>query len=103
MKFLTLLLSLIVLTLTIVPCCALEKDADQLSLKALQQHTQKDEDCCKDCSPFYVCGTCVGFTINNFLSPTFTIYLRPVKHDSAYLTVELPQIPVVIWQPPQLS
>ncbi|WP_367868348.1 DUF6660 family protein [Pedobacter sp. WC2423] len=103
-KFLTLLLSLIVLTLTIVPCCAVEKEdcTEQISVKTAQQ-TEKNEDCCKDCSPFYVCGTCVGFTISNSLAPTFVIYLRAVKHDSIYLTVELPQIHAVIWQPPQLS
>jgi len=105
-KFLLLFLCLIVFTLTIVPCCALEESDNSLqktSAKTEQQHkcTAKDDDCCKDCSPFYVCGTCAGFTINNYLAPVFTVYFRSVQHESAYLTVELPQISSVIWQPPQ--
>ncbi|MGY0035670.1 hypothetical protein [Pedobacter sp. NJ-S-72] len=95
------------LALTTVPCCALEKvdsDSHQVSPKA-EEHkcAENDDNCCKDCSPFYVCGTCVGFTINSNLAPTFTVYLRSVKHESVYLTVELPQILSVIWQPPKLS
>jgi hypothetical protein len=106
-KFISLFLCLLVFTLTAVPCCALERsDAGVQQMPAKEeQHkcTEKDDDCCKDCSPFYVCGTCVGFTINSYLAPAFIVYFRTVKHESIYLIIELLQNHSVIWQPPQLG
>ena len=66
-KSIALLLSIIVLALTTVPCCALEErdtHAHQKEQKKEQHQCseQQKNECCKDCSPFYVCGTCIGFT-----------------------------------------
>ncbi|WP_394340871.1 hypothetical protein [Pedobacter nutrimenti] len=86
-----------------MPCCALEKNDVQHQQQKPDKHSEKAEDCCKCCSPFYVCGTCIGFTINSFSLLSFALILKPVQHDSIYLPVELSQIPQVIWQPPKLS
>ena len=105
-KFLALLLSVIVLTLTTVPCCALEDNeahSHQFSEEKHDKCPEKDDDCCKDCSPFYVCGTCVGFTISNLPVLTFVIHLKPLQHNNIYIPVELPQMSYAIWQPPKLG
>jgi len=68
------------------------------------QCPEKDNDCCKDCSPFYVCGRCTGFTVTKFkLFISAAVTIRPIVQNGIYLSAELPQILIPIWQPPQLS
>lgn len=70
----------------------------------MNHHCEEGEsECHSFCSPFYVCGTCVGFTVANFSPFTFIIYLRTAQHNSVYLPVELAQMTFSIWQPPKLS
>lgn len=106
MKSIALLLSFIVLMLTATPCCAFEAEGDH-GQDSLQKEKHADDqqsgDCCKDCSPFYVCGTCIGFTFNTQQAITFTVMLKTVMHNTAYVPVELPLIPLAIWQPPKLA
>jgi len=106
-KFLVLLLSAIVLTLTVVPCCAFEENESHAHKASTEEKHNKcsedDDDCCKSCSPFYVCGTCAGFTVNQLPLLTFVIYLKPVQHNDVYIPVELHQMPHSIWQPPKLG
>jgi hypothetical protein len=103
-RFIALFLSFIVFTLTISPCCAIED-----SKRHTNESRQKDEcdkqsdDCCKDCSPFYVCGTYIGFTLIYQQAVTLNLPIQPVKHNTAYIPVKLPVIPLAIWQPPKLS
>ena len=99
-KFIALLLSVVVLTLTSVPCCGMQKNSTEQY--NAQDHSKDEDDCGQSCSPFYSCNTCIGFTISNYLKESFAINLRPVLHNSIYLTVELPQTTSSIWQPPQL-
>ncbi|TCC82697.1 hypothetical protein [Pedobacter hiemivivus] len=105
MKFLALFLSIVVITLTITPCCALEvaeTHAHETAQKENHECNEKSDECCKDCSPFYVCGTCIGFIFTSEQVLTFAIQLKPVQHNTAYIPVGLPIIPTVIWQPPKL-
>lgn len=98
---------MIVLALTAVPCCALEDSQSHVhersENKKADKSTDKEDGCCKECSPFYVCGTCTGFTISKYSPLTFAIYLNPIQHSTAYPPVALPVIPVTIWQPPKIS
>ncbi|HKG06684.1 MAG TPA: hypothetical protein VKB19_09520 [Pedobacter sp.] len=106
MKFIALFLVVIVLTLTITPCCALEgTESHAHEMKEKQKHEceEQSDDCCKECSPFYVCGTCIGFTFSAQLYIGFTMVLKPVQHNTAYVPFKLPVIPPAIWQPPKLS
>lgn len=106
-KFLTLLLSIIVLTLTTVPCCALEQRDSHAHQKVQEkehgQCPEQENECCKDCSPFYVCGTCIGFTATTQTLIVFTISIKPVQHNTFYLPIALSPISTLIWQPPKLS
>jgi hypothetical protein len=102
-----LLLSLIVLTLTTVPCCAVEDNEAQVHKSSQKEKHDKcsedQDDCCKNCSPFYVCGTCIGFTLNSQTVFTFIIHLKPIQHNSIFIPVELAPLSFSIWQPPKLS
>jgi hypothetical protein len=106
-KFLALLLSVVVLTLTTVPCCPFEENATHVhETSSEEKHDkcpEKNDDCCKSCSPFYVCGSCIGFTINNIPALTFVIHLKPIQHNYIYIPVELRQMSSSIWQPPKLG
>lgn len=103
-KFIALFLSIIVVSLTAMPCCTLEERQSHAH-EITQKHecSEQDDDCCKDCSPFYVCGTCIGFTFTTQQVVSFAIPLKPVQHNTIYIPVELQAIPVSIWQPPKLS
>ena len=99
-----LLLSVIVLTLTAVPCCAFEGGEGHVhKAEQAEKHacSEQDDDCCKDCSPFYVCGTCIGFTITAQQVITFTIPVKALQHNTTYVSAELPIILVSIWEPPK--
>ncbi|WP_158798645.1 DUF6660 family protein [Pedobacter sp. L105] len=103
MKILALLLSIMVLTLTAVPCCKAEGNPAHHHDQKANKNTEEKEDCCKNCSPFYVCASCVGFTISNYSIIGFTVYLKLIKHNFSHLTAELTQPPSRLWQPPRLS
>uniref|UniRef100_UPI0037434D6B DUF6660 family protein n=1 Tax=Pedobacter schmidteae TaxID=2201271 RepID=UPI0037434D6B len=103
MKLFALFLSIFVFVLTTVPCCALESNEAHHQEQKPDTCSEDGNDCCKCCSPFYVCGTCVGFTINSYSILSFAVIIKPVQHNSIYLTVEPNQIPTIIWQPPKLS
>jgi len=105
-KIPALLLAIVIATLTITPCCALEgseSHAHETMQKETHECSEQNDDCCKDCSPFYVCGTCVGFTFTTQRAITFTIHVRSVKHNTVHIPIELPLIAFPIWQPPKLS
>jgi hypothetical protein len=105
-RFIALFLSIIVFTLTISPCCALgdsKRPAEESTLKEQKECDKQSGDCNKGCSPFYVCGTCTGFTLTKQHVVTLTIPIQTVKHDTAYIPFKLPLIPLAIWQPPKLS
>ena len=106
MKFIALFLSIIVLALTINPCCALEgteAHGHETMQKDKHECGEKADDCCKDCSPFYVCGTCIGFTLSVQKSISFAIPLSAVKHNTLYIPTALTLVPFSVWQPPKLS
>jgi hypothetical protein len=100
-------LCFIVLALTVMPCCACEKESPELEAtgKNLSQRTDTEkDDCCKDCSPFYVCGSCTGFVLLSQIPVVAPCYpVKEVAKNGFYLTKKLPEIDLIIWQPPQLS
>jgi hypothetical protein len=106
-KLIALLLSVVVLTLTLVPCCALENSdahASYTKQKATAHKcTEEDDDCCKNCSPFYTCGTCPGFTVANAQVLLLVSVTKPVQHNSVYFYNPPAEVPSSIWQPPKLS
>jgi hypothetical protein len=90
-----------------VPCCVLEESeghAHKTEQKETEHKcTEENDDCCKDCSPFYVCGTCIGFTFPIFAAFAFVVPFKALQHDTVYVPVELPMVTTPIWQPPKLS
>ncbi|HTM98241.1 MAG TPA: DUF6660 family protein [Pedobacter sp.] len=103
MKKLAYLLSLVVMILSIAPCCALEDHSKQTKTAVgLKKQTSPTEDCCQDCSPFYTCGGCSGFMTSPLIG--FSIQLQaviPAHFNNAYLQSFADGIRPNIWQPPK--
>lgn len=103
MKWLTVILSIWVLVLSVVPCCEVRQEDEPTEQTAAQsQKDYPDDDCESPCSPFCSCQTCPGFIIPvsvglpvivGQLLPLLRVEFRPLLPVSVVLS---------IWQPPQL-
>ncbi|WP_129714862.1 hypothetical protein [Pedobacter sp. SYP-B3415] len=105
MKFLALFLSLIVVVLTVTPCCALEEPdyhVHETRISKTNGCNEQSADCCSTCSPFYVCCSGAGllFSATLNLHPLFQPEL--MQHGAGYIPSTLPLVSLAIWQPPQL-
>ena len=103
-KIICFILSLSVLVLSAVPCCADDYCNDELKTEqsCTEHQDRNDHNDYNGCSPFITCGTCTGFTFAktdyNFQPITrvqskFILYQQ--GFDENYF--------VEIWQPPKLS
>ncbi|WP_414693525.1 DUF6660 family protein [Pedobacter sp.] len=100
MKLVSFVLAILVLVLSAAPCC---KNNCCIDDKTAQKTSSHDNNCNGNCSPFFACGNCSGFSINFQLEEIKAPLLQqPPQHFAQYIdrltTVSLP-----IWQPPQLS
>jgi hypothetical protein len=99
------LLSIIVLFLSTVPCSAYSKHSECNVEKNCKNDSHScGNDCNGKCSPFYACGSCVGFTITQTsllisekLEFTTTEILQPISYDKFVDSSFFCKI----WQPPK--
>ena len=105
-KLLCLLLSFYVMLLSLKPCCSDNdcRDNKDVSKKELSRNASSKEKECQGCSPFFTCGSCVGF----ILAKPFTSSLKPIaetpaKIYGAYQQPYVQQVSLSIWQPPKLG
>lgn len=100
MKFLTVILALLVIVLSVMPCCFEDACATD---EVLTEQTDSHDIDAEACSPFYSCAACIGFTVSDFAverTIPVTYITKPIaifKQD--YLT----PFPHAIWQPPKVS
>ena len=72
MKIMVSVLSFIVVVLSIVPCYAYHGDTRFQIETQHEEHSGKcDDKCDGNCSPFYSCGTCMGFISELIMSLCF--------------------------------
>ncbi|OXA92067.1 DUF6660 family protein [Flavobacterium hercynium] len=107
MKILVTILSFIVLLLSTVPCSAFTKH----SKCSVEKNCENDShDCGKECngkcSPFYSCGTCVGFTINSnsvIITEKLEFIIEEAQQTLSYNKFVDSSFFCKIWQPPKTS
>ena len=58
-KWIVLFLSLLVMAGSLIPCCPADNCQDEKS-SMLSSHPEEEQES-GSCSPFFTCGTCVGF------------------------------------------
>lgn len=107
MKTWSILLSFLVLLLSTVPCSAFESNSKcTLDIKCEKESHKCGNDCTGKCSPFYTCGSCVGFAMS-----TATVAKAQKKfsinsdktHDIDIVTITNSCFNGAIWQPPKFS
>lgn len=107
MKIRVKILSFIVLFLSTVPCSAYAKHSECVIEKSCNEHSQEcGDECNGKCSPFYACGTCVGFIIN--YSTFFDVEKSDFNSDIIIATLSYDKFVdssyiCKIWQPPKTS
>jgi hypothetical protein len=104
-KLLCLIFSFYVLLLSAKPCCS-DNDCQgeisgkkELAGKTSSRHTE-----CPGCSPFFTCGSCVGFILTKPL--TITLPLISESYFKLYYVYQQPHLEKValsIWLPPKIS
>lgn len=107
MKTFATIVLFIVLFLSTVPCTAYAKHSEcGIEINCEKDSHDCGNDCNGKCSPFYSCGTCVGFTLNltsslfsKSLDFTTNEIVQPISYnkfvDSSFICK--------IWQPPKIS
>jgi hypothetical protein len=99
-KFISAILSLYILALTIVPCCLFDNCPEDKT-EQFANHEQGDDDF-GVCSPFFNCEGCAVATVN---AQSIRFELNPVLSTPVYAGYRLPSLPEAdfdFWQPPQL-
>lgn len=104
-KFLCLLISFYVVLLSAKPCCADRECQEQSSVKKEQaRKTSSKEKECQGCSPFFSCGSCVGFIVAKPVTHTLAFVAEnEVRSYAPYEQAGFKEISLAIWQPPQLG
>jgi len=94
-----------VILLSAKPCCSDKDCGEQVSVKKeLAGKTSPKEKECQGCSPFFSCGSCVGFIVSKPVTHTLAFVAEiAVRSYVGYLQPNLKEISLAIWQPPQLG
>jgi hypothetical protein len=79
-KWIILFLSVLVMAGSLIPCCPADNCGDELAASALT-HPEEESDS-GNCSPFFTCGTCVGFVHQIPLLSIQTCLLQVQEHKS---------------------
>jgi hypothetical protein len=104
-KLLCFILSIYVILLSTKPCCT-DNDCQGKELIKREQvgkmPTKEKE--CPGCSPFFTCGTCIGFIITKPFKLDLELVTEPrIKQYACYQQLFIQQVYLSIWQPPQLG
>ncbi|RYE14445.1 MAG: hypothetical protein EOP45_19620 [Sphingobacteriaceae bacterium] len=71
---------------------------------AIKKEPLSEEKECQGCSPFFSCGSCVGFIVAKPVMHTLTFVAeKVVRTYASYQQPNLKEISLAIWQPPQSS
>ena len=101
MKVIAFILSAYFLFLFAFPCCSFDNCPEE---KAKQEanHEKGDGDC-GNCSPFFTCTGCSGFTLS-FENTNLEIVPAFLPHQYAgFILSSIPDVHYDFWQPPKLG
>ncbi len=110
MKYLSLMLSISVLLLSVMPCC-IEDKCMSIRSETVETETTVCANSCNDCpdnsynccSPFLHCNTCSGFPEARHYKPLRIVTNLIADYESVYIVRDnLPDFISSIWQPPQI-
>jgi len=100
-KIFTFIFAFYILLLSTVPCCAVD-NCNEPTEQSNSNNTHKHDDDCKNCSPFALCGNCVGFTITTKYNQLDTPKLLTDTDFPQYTQLYFPQYISSFWKPPKI-
>lgn len=71
MKLVVFFISFLVLSLSSLPCCLLEEMGENTLCIENPSNSEDDHSGNEACSPFFNCGSCTGFAIQEYIEITF--------------------------------
>jgi hypothetical protein len=100
MKVFAFILSAYLVFLFAIPCCSFDNCPEDKT--AQQANHEKGDSDCGNCSPFFTCTGCSGFTVsfeitNLELAPAFS-----GQQFAGYILRSIPDVHYDFWQPPKL-
>jgi hypothetical protein len=101
-KLFSLIFAFYILLLSAVPCCAVGNCNDEIG-QTQSGTTHKHNDDCKNCSPFALCGNCLGFAISTTIFQVDIPQQLTRQFFPGYKQSYLPQYISSFWQPPKLG
>ena len=97
MKLISFILAFYVLLCAAIPCCADDDCAGTVKTE------KKGGDCKGDCSPFFACGNCCGFSINvQQIAVTPITVFKKTSYSEFYISAHSDYYHS-FWQPPRLG
>ncbi len=106
MKFITLILSIYLFTLSAIPCADIE--SENIARIVANDSQEKDNHSHKDndlCSPFCICNCCGQVTLNYVaaINYDFPVKIEEIKSSNSFYTSAFySNFYGSIWQPPQI-
>jgi hypothetical protein len=86
------------------PCCTDDCQSGVVSKKELSGKSPVKENECPGCSPFFTCGSCVGFIVCKPLTIVFPVVAeKPTTYHTSYQQPYIEKITLSIWLPPKIS
>ncbi|WP_143774322.1 DUF6660 family protein [Niastella vici] len=106
MKFFAFIMAVIVLMQSWMPCAddaAVSTGAKANTIISKSPAQQKDKNHNDNCSPFCQCACCAGFSINHSFASVSALEVICSQHFTSYLPINIIEIALPVWQPPQLA
>ncbi|WP_339071049.1 hypothetical protein [Chitinophaga sp. 212800008-4] len=100
MRWLMILLSLYVLTLSAIPCCGDDQCCEEMAGKETHHNHHRQE---LPCSPFFSCNTCHGVVVPDFTPGLSARVIILSSFSFNYIACSLPGFTASVWQPPRLA
>ena len=99
-KWLAFILLLITFASTFYPCCVYDNcDEEEIAASSQQKENPEPEG---NCSPFFACQSCPGFTINTNIVSVKQVEFATQVHNEKHVASNLSSYTSSFWQPPRV-
>ena len=101
MKVIAFILAAYLLLLIATPCCVFDNCPEEKIGQNIN-YENKDGDC-SNCSPFFTCTGCAGFTLTIATINNGVISFFSDNNYAVYILSFTPEVHYDFWQPPRLA
>jgi len=101
MKVFAFILAAYLLFLFAVPCCSFDNCPEDKT--AQEANHEKGNGDCGNCSPFFTCTGCSGFTVSFEINNLEIVPIFSTHQYTGYILSSIPDVHYDFWQPPKLA